>query len=675
MSDSRDAPREDGTPAAPDRASSKSSGSRTDSLHGSLVRVRRHPWLILFALLSLAIVVLVLLWDWNWFRGPVERLVERRTGRTLDIAGDLDVDLGWVPTIRADRVTFGNASWAREPTMASAQRVEFDVELRPLFARDVRIPSVRLDRPVLNLQVGPGRVGNWRFGEPGGTGPAFRRLSINDGELGFLDAQRKTDLRLDVTSGKPAKAGAPVPIEISGAGRWHGNRFTLKGRAESPLALQDRDSPYTIDARASAGRTHAHARGTLLDPLRMRDFDLKLALRGQDMEDLYPLIGIVTPPTPPYALDGRLTRDIDGGRTVWRYDGFSGKVGDSDLAGSAAVTTGGARPFLRANLVSKRLDFDDLAGFIGKAPAAGGSESSNPELAAKAAQERARARLLPDTPYKLDRIRAMDADVRLKAQRINSPSLPLDDMDAHLFIDAGVLRLDPLNFGVAGGDVRSTIRMDARESPIRTRASIAARGLELPRLLPDVELARDAVGRIGGDIALSGNGNSIARMLATSDGDVALGMGRGQISNLLMELAGLDIAEALKFLITKDRKVPVRCAFGDFTVRNGVMTSRALAFDTSDTIIVGDGTVSLRDETLDLRLRPRPKDRSLFAFRSPLLLDGTFKDPRFRPDLKRVGLRGAIALTLANIAPPAALLATIELGPGEDSNCGGRYAK
>ncbi|MCM2335736.1 MAG: AsmA family protein, partial [Pseudomonas sp.] len=266
MSDSRDAPREDGTPAAPDRASSKSSGSRTDSLHGSLVRVRRHPWLILFALLSLAIVVLVLLWDWNWFRGPVERLVERRTGRTLDIAGDLDVDLGWVPTIRADRVTFGNASWAREPTMASAQRVEFDVELRPLFARDVRIPSVRLDRPVLNLQVGPGRVGNWRFGEPGGTGPAFRRLSINDGELGFLDAQRKTDLRLDVTSGKPAKAGAPVPIEISGAGRWHGNRFTLKGRAESPLALQDRDSPYTIDARASAGRTHAHARGTLLDP-------------------------------------------------------------------------------------------------------------------------------------------------------------------------------------------------------------------------------------------------------------------------------------------------------------------------------------------------------------------------------------------------------------------------
>ena len=70
-----------------------------------------------------------------------------------------------------------------------------------------------------------------------------------------------------------------------------------------------------------------------------------------------------------------------------------------------------------------------------------------------------------------------------------------------------------------------------------------------------------------------------------------------------MELAGLDVQEALKFLLTRDRRVPIRCAWGDFTVKNGVMTSRGLAFDTTDTLIVGEGQVSLRDETLDLKLR------------------------------------------------------------------------
>jgi uncharacterized protein involved in outer membrane biogenesis len=283
--------------------------------------------------------------------------------------------------------------------------------------------------------------------------------------------------------------------------------------------------------------------------------------------------------------------------------------------------------------------------------------------------------VLPDTPYDLTKLRAMDADVRWKAHRINAPALPIEDMDAHLLLEAGLLRLEPLNFGVAQGDIRSTIRMDARSDVIRTKADIAVRGLDLGELFPTAQLTQSAIGRVGGNASLTGTGNSVAGILGTADGEVMLGMGRGQVSNLLMELAGLDIAEALKFLLTKDRTVAVRCAFGDFAVENGVMQARTLAFDTTDTIIVGEGKVSLKDETLDLELRPRPKDRSILALRSPLVVDGTFKDPSFRPDFKRLGLRGATALALGSIAPPAALLATIEPGPGEDSACGGQYAK
>ncbi|MFX6895517.1 AsmA family protein, partial [Acinetobacter baumannii] len=88
-------------------------------------------------------------------------------------------------------------------------------------------------------------------------------------------------------------------------------------------------------------------------------------------------------------------------------------------------------------LHSRRLDFDDLAGFVGGAPRP--EETTNPELAALAAQRRASPRLLPDTPYRLDKLRAMDADVRLRAQRIDAPKLPLERMDAHLTLKAGLL--------------------------------------------------------------------------------------------------------------------------------------------------------------------------------------------------------------------------------------------
>ncbi len=633
-------------------------------------RPSRRTGLVL-AGVAAALIVLFLLFDWNWFKRPIERQIQARTGREFRIGGDLDVNLGRITTVRADGLRLANAGWSKEPTMAAAQRAELDIEVWPLLRGEVRIPEIRLLQPRLRLETGPGKQGNWDFGRDGDTDVRFHRLWVQDGRLQYIDAAGKTDIDIRLDSVAPQGALSAPSVSVRGDGHWTGEPFQLRGHADSPLALRDARQPYRIDLRAQAGPTRAHARGTLLDPLRLRGFDLKLRLAGRDLEDLYPLLGIALPPTPPYQLDGRFTRAGD----TWRYDGFTGQVGDSDLAGTASVTVGRVRPLFEARLVSRRLDFDDLAGFVGAAPQSGAGETRDTQQEALATPQRAQGRVLPDTPYDLAKLRAMDADVRWKAHRINAPKLPLDDMDAHLRLDGGLLHLDPLNFGVAEGDIRSTIRMDARSDTIRTRADIAVRRLNLGRLFPDAEITRTAIGRIGGDVAITGTGNSVARILGSADGDIAIGMGKGQISNLLMELAGLDIAESLKFLLTRDKTVPVRCAFGDFAVQDGVMHARTLAFDTTDTLIVGKGDISLKEETLDLELRPRPKDRSLLALRSPLVVGGTFRDPSFRPDFKRLGLRGATALALGSIAPPAALLATLELGPGKDAGCGGRYAR
>ncbi|MGH8039737.1 MAG: AsmA family protein [Stenotrophomonas sp.] len=635
---------------------------------------RGQRWLAVLVFLFALVLVVIALWDWNWFKGPVERAVQAKTGREFHIGGNLDVDLGRTVTVRADGLTFANAEWSKKPRMASADRAEIDLRAWPLLRGDIQIPEIRLTRPDLLLETAPGKdqPGNWDFlGPSDGKPPVLRRLLVEDGRLQFLDAAGKTDILVALTSGKPRNADSAPPLLVNGKGRWQGNPFTLNGNTESPLELTNSDHPFRIHLDGRAGNTHAIASGTLTNPFALRTFDLDLALSGQDMEDLYPLIGLAIPSTPPYRLKGRLKRNND----IWRYENFTGVAGDSDLGGTAQIEVGRERPLLKADLVSKRLDFDDLAGFIGAPPKTGAGESANAEQKAKAAALAVKARVLPDTPYDLGKLRAMDADVRWKAHRINSPVLPLDDMDAHLKLDDGLLRLEPLNFGVAGGDIRSTIRMDARKPTIATQLDASIRKVQLGKLFPDAKLAEQASGGISGEIKLSGTGNSVAAMLGSSDGSVAVGIGRGHVGNLVMELAGLDVAESLKFLFTGDKQIPLRCAWGDFNVANGVMTSQQLAFDTTDTLILGEGTVDLKQEKLDLLLRPRPKDISILALRSPLRIGGTFKDPSFRPDFKALGVRGAIAITLGSIAPPAALLATIETGPGKDSNCGGRYAK
>lgn len=629
----------------------------------------RHPWSTLALFFAVALLVLFLLWDWNWFKRPIERRVTAQTGREFHIDGNLDVDLGRILTITADGLRFGNTASAREPEMASTDRLEFDLRLWPLLRGKLQIPRIALEKPIVHLQRDRNGVGNWIFGNGNSDLPEFRNVRIIEGRLTYFEPSRKTDIKLDVDSKQRRASDAEPPISLTGGGRWNGNALTLNGTAESPLELRDSERPYRFDIKAAAGATHAHARGTLLDPLRFRNIDLMLALSGKNLADLYPLIGVATPDTPPYTLDGRLARDIaDPGTSTWHYNGLSGKVGDSDLAGDASVTVGGARPLFKANLLSKRLDFDDLAGFIGKAPQAGGGEASTPALAAKAATEAASPKLLPSEPYELDKLRAMDADVRLKARRVNTITLPIDDMDAHLLINDGVLRLDPLNFGVADGDLRSTIRMDARERTIRTHAKITARGMNLGKLMPKAKLGNTAIGKVRADIAVATQGNSIAAMAANADGDAEAGMGRGQVSKLLMEFASMDVAGILKIKLTHDQQIPIRCAYGDFAVKNGVMTPRALVFDTTEVRLNGHGLIDLDDERLDLTFKARNKTFSPLSLRAPFYVRGSFKEPNVRPDYVRMGLRAVAAAVLANVAAPlAGLAATTDLGQGKDA--------
>ena len=106
--------------------------------------------------------------------------------------------------------------------------------------------------------------------------------------------------------------------------------------------------------------------------------------------------------------------------------------------------------------------------------------------------------------------------------------------------------------------------------------------------------------------------------------------------------------------------------------RKIVLQGRSSATTPVSEIMTGQ-VVSVRLDDTAERCMQLVTDRRIRHL--PVLVGGTFKDPSFRPDRKRIGLRGALALVLGNIAPPAAVLATLELGPGEDSGCGGRYAK
>jgi len=261
-------------------------------------------------------------------------------------------------------------------------------------------------------------------------------------------------------------------------------------------------------------------------------------------------------------------------------------------------------------------------------------------------------------------------EVSFTGQEILAPGLPLEALEAKLKLDNGRLELDPLRFGVADGTVAGRVVLNGRQDVPSVGADLRIAKVNLQKFFEGSELAEDMGGTLGGRVDLTGEGNTFGEILGSSDGSLAIVMGGGRFSNLLLEFAGIDVAEALGFMLTEDQSVATRCIVGDFDVDDGLMHTKTMVIDTTDTNIAVEGAVSLKQETLDLTLEAHPKDPSLLAARSPVRVTGVFDDPQFGVDAGPLVARGAAAAVLGVVLTPlAALLPMIELGLGEDSPC------
>lgn len=94
--------------------------------------------------------------------------------------------------------------------------------------------------------------------------------------------------------------------------------------------------------------------------------DLQLVLSGTSLDNLYPLLDVVLPATPPYQTEGHLSARLkQAGGAVYHYENFNGKIGDSDIHGDLTYTDSQPRPKLAGQVDSEKLRFTDLAPLIG----------------------------------------------------------------------------------------------------------------------------------------------------------------------------------------------------------------------------------------------------------------------------------------------------------------------
>jgi len=442
-------------------------------------------------------------------------------------------------------------------------------------------------------------------------------------------------------------------LGLTAKGRYRETAVAGSGKIGSVLALRDPARPFPLQADIEIGDTRLALVGTLTDPLHLAALDLRLWLQGASASHLYPILGIPLPDTPPYATDGRLAGHIRPDDISLTYSGFTGHMGDSDLSGRIRFERRSERSLLKGEVVSHLLRFEDLASIVGAHTNARKAQRGN-----KVKQPAGRA--LPVEPFRSERWRAIDVDLKFTGRRIvNNPQLPVNDVYTHVVLKDGVLTLEPLRFGVAGGTLNSNITLDGSAVPPTARISMSARHLKLRQLFPSQKTMQSALGELNGDAALSATGNSPAALAATLNGEAKALVTEGKLSQLLMEAAGLNVANVVYERLFGAHDINIRCAAADFVANDGVLDARTFALDTDDALIDMSGRIDLRNESMDLAIHPHTKGLRVFSLRSPLYVKGTFKDPDVGVSRGALALRAGAAVALGFVNPFAALIPLI----------------
>lgn len=676
--------------------------------------------------------------EWPFLRGPLEKRLHDTLGRDVRFGGDFGLRLFGRLRVHADRLDIADTD-PGAPPMLHAEKVRLVLPWRTVIHKveasrqgrtDVealQVERLDVDRFALVLRRDAEGRANWRFGplaasSPQGASsplPRFDELVVRDGRVHIDDEVMQLHAEATVStregsemaaagggaasstasSGPPASAAsAPVvahaapgasgaagpsnpPAESADAspglhvraqGRFRDARVEgwLASTGVLPLvaAAGSGGPPAPVHLALDMGSTSLRVDGQGRDLLTLRDLDGDVHVTGPSLGATGDLLGLTLPTTPRYDLRGHVTREGD----VWNANVTDARIGESRLHGRLRFDARGHPPLLTGDVASPHLLLSDLG------PAVGGRGSDVPA-------KHEPGRLLPDRPFDIPRLKAMDADVRLAVSELDlgtSVLSRIEPLDTRIQLHDGVLALRDIVARAAEGRLTGEVVLDGNRAPPVVQARIQGSGIELGRFLTVADKhekngpGRYITGRLGLSLDAKGTGRSTAALLGSLDGAARLWVHGGTISHLAVEASGIDLAQAFGALVQGDQPLPLACVASRMKIEDGVFRPEFLIVDTHDTTITAHGGVSLNTERIDLDVQARPHDFSPLTLRTPVHVTGTFSQPHVTLEKGPLVKKGVVAAVLGAISPPAALLGLMDFGEKEDRDvCGQALAR
>jgi hypothetical protein len=231
-------------------------------------------------------------------------------------------------------------------------------------------------------------------------------------------------------------------------------------------------------------------------------------------------------------------------------------------------------------------------------------------------------------PIAFDWLKKVDVDIVIEVESFAQEQFLADSAQFQVVVNSGLLSISPARFVYPKGKLDMDLQLDARDHP---RLTFRAFGENIdPRRALDIQEYKgkfDAEMNI--DASFSTSGLTPNEMAANSQGSIYITLQNGKLPAPLIDLVFLDVAGWAWKKATKKRYYDIDCGVVDYSIEEGVISTKAFILDAKEITITGGGTIDLGHEKVEYVLLPKKKSL-IIKKAAPVKIKGPLNDPKVK---------------------------------------------
>ncbi len=614
----------------------------------------------LFALVvvcAVALFVFIKTFDLNKYKNQISNIVFEQTGRQLVLHGNAGLKISLIPTLELNDVTFSNAAWAKEPNMIEAKTIDVAFSIMPLFKKEIVVDKIHLTEPKVYLSVNEKGITNWDFNKKENGSETKEKaqavsnsdiaqgamiasivaksFKIENGEVVYQDLKTKEKHDVKLKNVTIKSDGMDDNIEALIDVQYNDNDFKANIVAGPINSVLKNTKNYPIKAELNAFGAEATVEGVLSDLMGALEYDLKVVATNPKGNMGAPYVKINT------TAKGNIKKIM--------LDIASLNVASNEVKGTVDVDLSGKKVKVKTTLISSMIDLQSF------------SQTQNAYNQFNLISTAHAATFVPATPIDLRVLNLIDVNARFDIKKlVVNNDISLNDILLDVLVNDGKADINIKELKAGDGSVIGTISANAKNV---FKINLNGKDIVLQNLVKGLNPDnKDVFGITTGGkttlmLELSGSGKDVRSVVENLAGQAIVIVGESEIQvGTLKYLRGDFISQILSAMKLKqnDKKLDLNC----LVVRTDIIDGKAsfpkgVAFKSNKITIVSDGYVNLKNDAIDLSIKPfngKLADTNVAqAITSLLKVSGTVQKPRLTIDNSAV-IKNVVGIAAAGPA-------------------------